>query len=116
MTTIEQAIDPLTAAYNQGYDLGRETAATEAGLMLKQHADRLRALLAEREWQPIETAPKDGTEVLLWIDDDEESPRKGHWEPRLSLNRPHKWSVAYGWCEDKPTHWMPLPAPPRKDS
>jgi hypothetical protein len=63
-------------------------------------------------WQPIETAPKDGTEVLLWIKGDEESPRKGRWEERLDLRRGHKWCVAYGWCEDTPTHWMPLPEPP----
>lgn len=65
------------------------------------------------EWQPIETAPKDGRDVLLWIPADEESPRKGRWEKLLDdPSRPHRWCVAYGWCEDTPTHWMPLPSPP----
>ena len=60
------------------------------------------------EWQPIETAPKDGGEVLLW--------QEG-------------WGVIRGWYsgDDKtwygpgahdsepcrPTHWMPLPRPPK---
>jgi hypothetical protein len=66
-------------------------------------------------WQPIETAPKDGTPILI--------------------TRPTKFKVEEGWhvvrweddedwwvCHDgkfdtmlrgnEPTHWQPLPAPP----
>lgn len=60
------------------------------------------------EWQPIETAPKDGTWVLLssagWT--------HGQWEIA-------QWS-AYAECWQTydtailgATHWMPLPAPPQ---
>ena len=65
------------------------------------------------QWQPIETAPKDGTKIL------------GAW-PQL---RKHKWWTIqpvffhcgdwiHGWDEDEdlalhPTHWMPLPEPPK---
>jgi len=65
---------------------------------------------AQREWQPIETAPKDGTGILVAIHE---------WnEP---ANR-HVFEVVY-WKDDcwrssifeevyPPTHWMPIPATP----
>ncbi len=61
------------------------------------------ALRAKLAWQPIETAPKDGTEIL------------GCWLPSLVCG-----VVSWGfgeWAEADervraPTHWMPLPEPP----
>lgn len=62
-------------------------------------------------WQPIETAPKDGTEVLLFVKEyvtgDSQQQVVGWW-------RTHGWVESYadeyGVCEV--THWMPLPEPP----
>ena len=52
---------------------------------------RLREALT---WQPIETAPKDGTEVLMW-----------HRDLGAAVHPcVRKW--------DGVTHWMPLPLPP----
>lgn len=67
------------------------------------------------EWQPIKTAPKDGTAILGWSEEMEEvmsivwvDDRGGSW--RISSCS----SMELGsWGQ--PTHWMPLPAPP-KDS
>lgn len=69
------------------------------------------------DWQPIETAPKDGTEVLLFTRSDV-GPEKDYWE---SFGDPHFSTVQIGAFEDGKwhqnviggaTHWMPLPSPP----
>jgi len=67
------------------------------------------------EWQPIETAPKDGTPVLgyadggiatvTWI----QSTTYGAWAGSWGLLLPGTDSENLMWW---PTHWMPLPAPP----
>jgi len=80
-----------------------------------------RALLAERErataWQPIETAPKDGTEVLLFFPLDGLDLRV--WPQRIIAEYRHGlwvWQgrAVRGYSESyQPTHWMPLPQEPR---
>lgn len=66
------------------------------------------------EWKPIETAPKDGTEVILLIED---VIIKGQY---ISGAFPY-WRVdvlpshGCGCCSEddpSPSHWMPLPPPP----
>ena len=54
------------------------------------------------EWQPISTAPKDGTEILLCRNG---ARFIGHWDK------------VYGWLDQfdmmrDPTTWQPLPRPP----
>ncbi|ANC03989.1 hypothetical protein AB688_18480 [Pseudomonas putida] len=80
-------------------------------------------------WRSIETAPRDGTEIILrkgdrvtagaWIEwvkseshfhgttgvylGETEIDSGGNW---------HSWDG--GFCDDdEPTHWQPLPAPPQ---
>jgi len=55
-------------------------------------------------WYPIETAPKDGTEILLT---DGHYKRTGYWARRIN-----RWSMDAAVALNMPTHWMPLPAPP----
>ncbi len=58
------------------------------------------------EWQPIETAPKDGTRVLLCID-------HGEWGDKVWTGLwGDGWMVSYGKARTEPTHWMPLPKAP----
>ena len=82
------------------------------------------------EWQPIETAPKDGTGVLVhnnyapglasgksescddintvvaawWANEDDKE--NGEWMCYMD-------SPCEPECPFEPTHWMPLPEPPK---
>ena len=81
-----------------------------------------------KAWQPIETAPKDGTRVMLWrgfISHGEWSEmiiaewHDGEWlwpDPRENPSTHGEWTDydlidGYGDASG-PTHWMPLPTPP----
>ena len=75
--------------------------------------DELARLREAQAWQPIETAPRDGTQFLaLWPhpDHDEKSSeiRTWYWEERW-LN-PYESSL----YTPPPTHWMPLPEAPKE--
>lgn len=106
-----------------------ESAIGELGNSAYVHhekiADGLRSILAsaapaeEREWQPIETAPKDGTRIrLAWCPDDwttgEGFWRGGKWvacAAFYSARLPHP-HIELRECCPEPTRWMPLsPAP-----
>ena len=83
------------------------------------------------EWQPIETAPKDGTELLIWAKD--VGVRVGYFGTEFNDapegSRPYAgwWSLAGeispafpAWrdleevpARNEPTHWLPLPEPPQ---
>jgi hypothetical protein len=61
------------------------------------------------DWQPMETAPKDGTRVLLWSEE---------WTAACTgqyYGEPRGWGVFYdvGMFKHQPTHWQPLPEPPK---
>lgn len=96
-------------SYNRALDRQREQIDA-----LSLDGSRLRAenaaLRAEREWRPIETAPKDGTEILLAFDEPLVGMNRGR-VAQASLTKMGDWSVPY-FRRDPPTHWMPLPAPP----
>lgn len=68
------------------------------------------------EWKGIETAPRDGTRVLIgWFElSGQDSMTVAFWH-----------SSRKSWCNtwmgfsadprDQPTHWMPLPAAPTQE-
>lgn len=72
------------------------------------------AIKAERTWMPIESAPKDGTRILIWI---EHEPKLGHL-PEYSHAAIGAWTNHNkgGWTWmgilGNVTHWQPLPSPP----
>lgn len=64
------------------------------------------------EWQPISTAPKDGTEIIVFRNDAGVFCAFFHEETEC-------WFSADGLddiTDDMPTHWMPLPPPPQETS
>ena len=92
---------------------------------LERQRDELKADAVRYRWHPIETAPRDGTEVILWF------PHKniaingyygetsdGDWESGYRTWM--EWLVADElWFQEDPSqapsHWMPLPNVPAID-
>ena len=62
-------------------------------------------------WQPIETAPKGGTEVLLLGNGARRRHANGYW-----LQSAYGGNGAWIWpyVHANPTHWMPLPPAPKE--
>lgn len=74
----------------------------------REALSRARAAQSE-EWQPIETAPKDGTPILGTDEDGEQYVIE--WWPKGARQD------GFYECGDllrAPTHWRPLPSPPSK--
>jgi len=87
-------------------------------------------------WQPIETAPKDGRKIFIYRHGWEEAPIAiwGEHPDNPVVSHDHKEVYMSGWISDSwamhgleegfigwdediedrnmPTHWMPLPEPP----
>jgi hypothetical protein len=70
-------------------------------------------------WQPIETAPKDGTRILGFNRcDDGIAIYRWDVQPYHKKPRPY-WQmeccINQRWFSEgrQPTHWMPLPEPPK---
>jgi hypothetical protein len=67
------------------------------------------------KWQPIESAPKDGTEILGW-DKEGKYASVSFKVTRYYCNWENKYRDSKSWWKGNvtctPTHWMPLPKPP----
>lgn len=97
------------------------------GWMLKAYEAALASPEVQAlQWQPIETAPKDGRQILLT---NGQAVAQGWWEheePYIYEKRDiggvyigqdesdgfDGWLDCEGGMQPDPTHWMPLPAPP----
>lgn len=64
------------------------------------------------EWQPIETAPKDGTPVDLWCGEYQERLVNYSREDRGGGNVFYVPNESGRCVVRSATHWMPLPPPP----
>lgn len=86
---------------------------------LKDLSDNLMAQLnfGMDDWQPIETAPMDGTDILCFCVEPEFEGEENPWtEMRVCFygiltEGESCWMSHYGYIQ-RPTHWMSLPKPP----
>lgn len=120
---LHQIVRDCLAALSNGSGATEECSIQflrEAPKEIKAEVERLRGEIEARQWQPIETAPKDGTTVIVgrnmgdffgfvrgtgWFEGDPKSFMSG-WVSRGFTDPPGELGLAH------PTHWMPLPTTP----
>lgn len=62
------------------------------------------------EWQPIDTAPRDGTKILLA---DSSVAADGYFDYLLNKGN---GSWVWPYVKREPTHWAPLPGFPKQET
>ena len=130
-----EAVAMALLRHIEGDDVTRDLITDDEWAGYLSDADYVSGLIfaagyaVEQGWQPIETAPRDGTEVLLWcvpgrhsesemgsifaalwwdVAGPEDDP-DGDWIIPLADDKEGGWgSGAFRW---EPTHWRPLTAP-----
>ncbi len=83
---------------------------SETGPELARPNERAVHFTRAPQWQPIESAPKDGTWVLIW---EEWNPERKHRNWTISRFIRGKWSNSQAY--QGPSHWMPMPAAPEAE-
>ena len=87
-----------------------------------QRAKSAEAKLAQAQtWQPIETAPKDGTKFFAYWPDHlgngSECVVTTWFGPWATGSSELVFQTAFEWAHERnPTHWMPHAAPPTQDT
>jgi hypothetical protein len=86
-------------------------AILDAADLFARCAIALRAAPEPRGWQPIETAPKDGTHILAWLPNFREYGGEPHVMTVKWTGPWTGWSIP-GHGQLNPTYWMPQLSPP----
>lgn len=106
---------PIEQARYEGRQKALREMAVEA---LPALLDRIEALEAGLRWQPIESAPRDGSYMLIATESHDGGMTVARFDP--------EWGDDGWWMLDdgknfeiplrgpEPTHWMPRPAPPAR--
>lgn len=80
------------------------------------------AALPRDEWRTMDSAPRDGTVIMIWKPDERMvgeymmaaywCDRTGGFVPVGGIHKQGYYSEVTGSNHGYPTHWMPLPTPP----
>lgn len=108
-TSAEDRLPPLPEQAMPGYGKYTGDQMLEYGQLSLRSFSQGEAVATE--WRSIDTAPKDGTLIILCRKD----PRPGiplavadgHYQELCG-----KWIWVWPYIRKEPTHWMPLPAAP----
>jgi hypothetical protein len=119
----------VTKLLNAGHSI--EEILTNKSLLQKENQSIKYNYIIEKmsdkpQWQPIETAPKDGTQILSYHNREilySNGERKKfewiqivRWAEVMQWDNPedeYDWLTGSNFDEPTdPTHWMPLPKPP----
>lgn len=111
--------DRLRAEY-----IRRQPAAWEVARDLLKSPSAVQAPAVTHGWQPIKTAPKDGTHILVWTDASDTAYVVCWADAAAGIRKyltaesgaERGWHLAWDGelfdREHEPTHWMPLPDAP----
>lgn len=119
---MQNIINAMADAYEHAKALAIHIRGAEINRIRWNMRYAYEAMLAN-QWQPIETAPKDGTRIITLVCGFK--PTIGWWgengwtndqaEATERLIDIADWLVVDdGTSGYSPTHWMPLPPPPKK--
>jgi hypothetical protein len=75
---------------------------------LLSELDRLRSASRQEGWQPIETAPENGT-FLVFMPEEHTQMQVAKWHPNVKTI-----GNSFAFDLSDPTHWHPLPAAPHQ--
>lgn len=112
---MSDAIELALGALDYAEKFGRAAFSTSE---LKGFADAAAALRKEREtggWRDIATAPKDGTDIILFMPAEEHPVDIGRC--KITANDQNLWIIGgkFGFDMTEPTHWRSVPPPPAKE-
>jgi hypothetical protein len=72
------------------------------------------SITCQHGWRPIKTAPKDKDILLYCLENKSIHIGVGWTDYDCEYECSYFWVSEIGWVD--PTHWMPLPKPPPKES
>ena len=84
-----------------------------SAIWMSQAADEIERLRTLTEWQPIETAPRGYTQIVIAMFEGDARV----WAFVAYMNENDIWEDGEDVIAnaDDPTHWMPLPEPPTEN-
>lgn len=118
---VTQALEALDSMWLIAHNRTKNDNTIQGDNTVIKNCDKtIRQALEQMQWRPIETAPKD-VNVLVYCEGVEGEVSYEIEEP--TIVKAHKYSDDYWVATDtdyyevtlkNPTHWMPIPFPPKE--